>query len=322
MKRNRVAKMCLAVGLLAFSVGSLGQTYPSKPVKVIVGISPGTGNDGSARMISRGLTTGLGQPFVVENRLGASGLIAAAYVAKAPADGYTILWGSASFTSAVAITRDLPFDRALAFAGVTPVAESPLVLVVSRAKGIQSVQELIRAAKSSSRSFSFASGGVGTGTHIAAEKLRLASGFDALHVPYKGTSEAVADLLAGRVDFTYTSTSQAVPLVAAGKLVALAMSSKRSSKFPNVMTIEESGVENATYSSWYGMLVPSKTSRAVVNYLYRETVKLLGTQEMKDQMAKVGIEPFSMTPEEFDTFLRKDLEEQDRIVKALGLKQQ
>ena len=302
---------------------SFAQSYPSKLVKVIAPFAPGTGTDAVIRIVSEGLSRRTGKPFVVENRTGAGTTIAAALVAKAPADGYTILGTSTSHTSVPALMKDLPFNTALDFAGVTTLTAYPLVLVIARSKEIQSLKDLIAAAKLKPGAFTFATGGVGSTPHLAAEKLRLAAGFDALHVPFKGAADSISELIAGRITFTYTSPNAALSLLQDSRVIVAATSAGRSSMLPNVQTIEEAGVENAGCCSiWAGLILPSKTPRDIVYRLYDETVKVLATPEEKTRLLKIGAEPSSMKPEEFDSFIKKELTDYARIVKTLNIQPQ
>ena len=306
--------------LCAVATLALAQAYPARPVKVVVPFGPGTGVDVAARLVSESLAKSFGQSFVVENRPGAAGTIAVAYVAAAPADGYTVLVNASSHTSVSALMKNLPYDAARDFAGVTTLAESPLVLVIARSRGIQSVNELIAAAKAKPGSITFGSAGVGTVTHISAEKFRLAAGFDARHIPFKSTTDALVDVTAGRVDYTYTALVSALPGIRDGRLVALALGSRRSPVLPNVPTIVEAGVPNAEYSLWFGMLVPAKTPRDIVNRLNHETVKALHSADLKERLAKVGIEPYTMTADEYDALIRREIVDNERLVKAAGIK--
>jgi tripartite-type tricarboxylate transporter receptor subunit TctC len=320
MHKRFMSRIGFGVLLSIVASCALAQGYPSRPVKVYVPYGPGTGVDVVARLVSETLTKSLGQPFVIDNRPGAGGTIATALVAAAPADGYSVLVNASSHTSVPALMRNLPYDAARDFAGVTILAESPLVLVTSKSRGFQSVGELIAAAKAKPGSITFASAGVGTATHIAAEKFRLGAGFDALHVPFKSTTDALADVMVGRIDYLYTALVSALGGIRDGRLVALAMGSRRSSVLPNVPTIVEAGVPTAAYSLWFGMFVGAKTPRDVVNRLNRETVKALATAELKDRLAKIGAEPLSMTPEEFDALIRREIVDNERLVKAAGIK--
>lgn len=309
-----------AILLSIVATGVVAQQYPSKAVKVYVPYGPGTGVDVAARLISEALARNLSQPFVIENRPGAAGTLATGLVAAAAPDGYSVLVNASSHTSVPALMRNLPYDAARDFAGVTTLAESPLVLVTAKARGLQTVKQLIAAAKAKPGSITFASAGVGTATHIAAEKFRLAAGFEALHIPFKSTTDALADVTTGRIDYLYTALVSALGGIRDGRLIALAMGSRRSSLLPDVPTIVEAGVPNGDYSLWFGMFVGAKTPRDIVNRLNGETVKLLATPELKDRFAKIGAEPFTMTPEEFDAMIRREMVENERLIKAAGIK--
>lgn len=312
----------VAIGFLFSLAASVGiaQQYPSKPVKFVVPYGPGTGVDVAARILAERLTKNVGQPFVTENRAGAAGTIATAAVASAPPDGYTVLVNVSSHTSVPALMKNLPYDAARDFAGVTTIAESPLVLVTSKARGYKDVKELIAAAKAKPGSITFASAGVGTATHIAAEKFRIAAGFDALHVPFKSTTDALTDIMTGRIDYLYTTLVSALGGIKDGRLVALALGSRRSPMLPNVPTIVEAGVPNADYSTWFALFVPARTPREIVVRLHGETVKALATPDMKERFENVGAEPYTMSVEEFEALLRREFVENDRLIKAAGIK--
>ena len=316
----RTKRRAAALLLLIAATAAVAQQYPSRAVKVYVPYGPGTGVDVAARLISEALAKSLGQPFVIENRPGAGGTLATGLVAGATPDGYSVLVNASSHTSVPALMRNLPYDAARDFAGVTTLAESPLVLIASKARGLQTVKQLIAAAKAKPGSITFASAGVGTATHIAAEKFRLAAGFEALHVPFKSTTDAMADVTTGRIDYLYTALVSALGGIRDGRLVALAMGSRRSALLPDVPTIVEAGVPNGDYSLWFGMFVGAKTPRDIVQQLNIETVKLLATPELKDRFAKIGAEPFTMTPEEFDVMIRREMVENERLIKAAGIK--
>lgn len=318
--QNCTKSISTAILLSIVATGVVAQQYPSKAVKVYVPYGPGTGVDVAARLISEALARNLSQPFVIENRPGAAGTLATGLVAAAAPDGYSVLVNASSHTSVPALMRNLPYDAARDFAGVTTLAESPLVLVTAKARGLQTVKQLIAAAKAKPGSITFASAGVGTATHIAAEKFRLAAGFEALHIPFKSTTDALADVTTGRIDYLYTALVSALGGIRDGRLVALAMGSRRSSLLPDVPTIVEAGVPNGDYSLWFGMFVGAKTPRDIVNRLNGETVKLLATPELKDRFAKIGAEPFTMTPEEFDVMIRREIVENERLIKAAGIK--
>jgi tripartite-type tricarboxylate transporter receptor subunit TctC len=312
----------MAAGLVisAAAGGAFAQQYPSKPVKIVVPYGPGTGVDVSARIVAEPLAKNLGQPVVIDNRPGAAGTIGTGAVASAPPDGYTILVNASSHTSVQSIMRNLPYDVTRDFAGVTMVAESPLVLVTSKARGYQTVKQLIAAAKAKPGTITFASAGVATTTHIAAEKFRVAAGFEALHVPFKSTTDALSDVMTGRIDYLYTALVSALGGIRDGRLVALALGSRRSDVLPNVPTIVEAGVPNGDYSLWFGMFLPAKTPRDIVQRVNRETVKVLSTPDTKERFAKIGADPFPMTVEDFEALVRREIVDNDRLIKAVGIK--
>ena len=314
--------LALTTLLALMGVPAHAQTYPSKPVRIIIGYTPGTGVDIVARHLGEFLAKSMGQAFIAENRPGAAGTIAAAFVATAPADGHTLLIDSSSHTSVPAVMPSLPFDTARDFSGVTTLVENPLVLVASRAKGFGTIRDLVAAAKANPGTVSYASTGFGSSTHISAEKFRVGAKFEGIHVPMKSTTEAITEIMAGRMDFTYTALTTALPGIRDGRLVALAMSNRRSVLLPGITTIEEAGIPNSAYSSWLGMVVASKTSREIVNRLFQETAKALANPDMLDRLAKIGAEPSTMTPEEFDALRRKELAENLILMKNVGIKPQ
>jgi tripartite-type tricarboxylate transporter receptor subunit TctC len=313
-------RIAVAVLLSIAAAAALAQSYPSKPVRIVVPYGPGTGVDVAARLVGEPLAKSFGQPFVIDNRPGAAGTIGTAAVASAQADGYTVLVNASSHTSVPSLMKNLPYDGARDFTGVALIAESPLVLVTSKSRGYQNVKELITAAKAKPGSITFASAGVGTATHIAAERFRIAAGFEALHVPFKSTTDALSDVMTGRIDYLYTALVSALGAIREGRLVALAVGSRRSPVLPNVPTIVEAGVPNGDYSLWFGMFVPAKTPRDVVNRLNRETVKVLAMPDTKERFAKIGAEPYAMTVDEFAALLRREFVENERLIKAAGIK--
>jgi tripartite-type tricarboxylate transporter receptor subunit TctC len=320
MQNNDLKRIGAAAMLCLLASTVLAQNYPSKPLKVIVPYPAGTATDAVTRIVTEALAMSLGQPVIVENRSGASTTIGAAAVATAPADGYTILAHTSSFTSVPAFVQNLPYDTARDFAGVTTLVENPLVLVVGKSTGIQSVGQLIAAGKARPGALTFGSAGAGTISHLSAEKFRLAGGFDALHVAFRGTGDVVKEILGGRIDFAVTTILSAVSGIQDGRLVALAMVSQRSSMLPDVPTIVEAGVPQGGYRSWVGFLVPAKTPREIVNRLQQETVNVLAAPNVKDRLAKIGVEPVISTPDELDALIRREIGENARLVKAAGIK--
>ncbi len=321
MRTHRMIRIGVALGMWALAGCALAQAYPSRPVRVLIPYGPGSGIDVVVRMLNEALGKNLGQSFVAENRAGAAGTIAAAFVASQPADGYTLLSDSSSHTIIPSLRPNMPFDTAKDFAGVTTLIENPLVLVVARARGINTLQELIAAGKAKPGSITYASAGVGTTTHISAEKFRIGAGIEGLHIPFKSSTDGLAEVMAGRIDFTYTALASAQSGIRDGRLVALAMVSKRVAVMPEVPAVDEI-VPNAGYSTWLGIMVAAKTPRDIVLRLNQEIIKAMTTPEMKERMAKLGTEPWTMSPDEFDALRRRELVDNERLIKAAGIKMQ
>ena len=310
MKRGR--RSFLAAGTI-WTGGALMRSagagaYPSRLVKIIVPISAGSTTDVVARQVAEGLRVALGQTFLVDKRPGAGGTIGATAVAKAPPDGYTLLVVSASHTANPAIYASLPYDTLKDFKGITRLAIAPLILVTSPSKNIKSVADLVARAKAHPGEMTYGSGGVGSAAHMNAEQFRAMAGFEALHVPYRGTPEMMADIIAGRVDFGFISTVSAIGSLNDGKLVALACGAEqRSSLLPNVPTTVEAGVPGSSYDSWLGMFTTGGTPKEVVKILNSETVKVLKQPETMQKMAVLGADVAPMTDSDFDAFIAKDL---------------
>jgi tripartite-type tricarboxylate transporter receptor subunit TctC len=306
----------------AASTGS-GQAYPVKPVRFIVPFTAGSGTDIIARTVGDVMSKGLGQPIIIENKPGAGGTIAAAQVAKGEPDGYTVLIHSSGHALNPAIYPSLPYDTLRDLTGITPLAALPNVMVVSPERGWKSVADVIAAAKAKPGALNYASAGIGSATHLNAEKFKLQAGFDAVHVPFKGTPEALSDVIGGRNDWFFAPLSSALPLIKDGKLTALAVSTpQRTPALPQVPTTVEAGVPGSDYTFWVGMIVPSATPPAVVKRLHDEAVKALATPEVKERMTKLGADAFPMTPEQFNAFIRTEMESAARIAKAANLKAQ
>ena len=295
------------------------QQWPSKPIRAIVPFGAGSTIDIIGRIVLEPLSAALGQPIVVENRGGAGGSIGTAVVAKAEPDGYTFLIHASAHSAAPAAYPNAPYDAGRDLRGVVIFGVVPNVTVISPAKGIRTLKELVEAAKK--RSMTFASAGIGSATHWAAERLRLAAGFNATHVPFKGGPEALTQVASGEVDFMSIGVSSGLPFIRSGRLIPLAVSTaKRSSILPDVPTNEEAGYPNSDYTFWNGMLVPAKTAVEVVNRLHQETMKVLAQPSVLDKLKPQGLEPMPLTPAEFDALIAKEIESNKAIVKAAGLK--
>jgi tripartite-type tricarboxylate transporter receptor subunit TctC len=311
----------LSIALLCAPLSA--QPYPNKPVHIVVPFTPGSATDILARTFGQKLSELWGQSVFVENRPGAGGTIGAAFVAKSPADGYTLLVNSAAHAYNPWIYPSLPFDTAKDFVEVVPLAGQPNVLVVAPSTGVKTVAELIALAKQKPGQLNFGSAGTGSGTHINAEKFKLAAGIDVVHIPYKGTPEALTDTMAGRVTFFFSPISAALPNVRDGKLLALGVStSKRSSALPNVPTIAESGLPGFDYNLWVGLFAPAGTPPDIVDKINKDIVRSLQSPEIKERLSNLGAEAMPMTPAEFKTFVRGEIEDSGKVIKAAGIKAQ
>ncbi len=310
-------RLILLLAALVLASSSWAQSWPTKPVRVIVSLPAGSATDIVARALAERLTQQLGQPFVVENRPGASGSIAMNLVAKADPDGYTLLVHSSSATVVPSTIPNLPFDVLKDFSGITMLANIPNALAVSPKSSFKSVRDLVAFAKANPGKINYATVGSGSATHLNAERFRLGAGFEGTQVPYKGTAEALTDLMAGRVDFCFCPVSNVLPLAKDGRLMMLAVgSSKRASGAPDTPTTEEAGVPNSAYNFYVGMTVPSKMPRELVNKLHAETVKALQSPEMKERYGKMGVDANIFTPEQYDTYLRNEVASNAILVKA------
>ena len=313
--------MAAAVAVPLSAQHASAQAWPTKAVKFIVPFTPGSGTDIIARAISDRLAQNLAQPVIVENRPGAGGTIGAGVVASSAPDGYTLLIHSSAHTVNPHIYDKLSFDTMKDFAGVTPLASLPNVLIVPPAKGIKSVKELIAAAKANPGKLNYGSAGTGSATHMNAEKFRLMAGFEAVHVPFKGTPEVITEVVTGRLDYFFAPLVSALSNIRDGKALALAVgTAKRSSMLPEVPTTVEAGVPGSDYTFWVGLLAPSKISREIIVKLNQETLKALAAPEIKDRLAKLGAEPMPMSPEQFDAYIQDELAANAKIVKAAGVK--
>src|SRR6202166_3366965 len=300
-----------------------GQPFPSKPVHVIVPFTAGSATDILARTFGQKLSELWGQPVIVDNRPGAGGTIGAAVVAKSPADGYTLMVHSAAHAYNPSIYTNLSFDTAKDFVEVVPLAGQPNVLVVAPTAGVKSVAELIALAKQKPGQLNFGSAGTGSCTHINAEKFKLAAGIDTLHIPYKGTPEALTDTMAGRVTYFFSPISAALPNVREGKLLALGVSTaKRSAALPNVPTIAESGLPGFDYNLWVGVFAPAGTPTDIVDKINKDIIRALQSPEIKERLSTLGADAMPMTPVEFKTFVHGEIDDSAKVIKAAGIKAQ
>ena len=312
--------LCVLCGTTLVNV-AFAQNWPTRSLRVVVPFTAGSATDTIARMVVERLSTQLGHNFVVENRPGAGGTIGVGVVARAEPDGHTILVHSSSHTVTPSTYSSLPYDTLRDFSGITPLANLPNVLVISPSKGLRSVKDLVTLAKAKPGSLTYASAGAGSATQLNAERFRLGAGFDAVHVPFKGTPEALTDVIAGRVDYYFCPVISVLQFIKEGKLLALAAgSSKRSSVLPDVVTTLEAGIPNSDYNFWVGMIVPAKTPRDIVNKLHQNTLKALQAPELRERTGKMGAELLPLSPTEFDAYIRKEIAANATLVKAAGIK--
>jgi tripartite-type tricarboxylate transporter receptor subunit TctC len=296
------------------------QVFPAKPVRLVVPFTAGSETDYLARIVGFKLGESWGQQVVVENRPGAGGVLATSIVAQAPGDGYTLLMGSMAHAVAPAIHAKLPYNPLRDFAAISQVAGVPNVLVVPPS-GAKSVKDLIAAAKQRPGRLTFGSAGMGSGMHINGEQFRLAADISVTHVAYKGGPESLTDLLGGRIDFVFAPIGLAIPLVKDRKLLALAVStSTRSPALPDVPTVAEGGVPGFEFDTWYGLFAPSATPRPITRQISADVGRILRLPEVKAQLTSRGAVGRPSTPEEFDGFVRAEIEKMTGIVKAANLK--
>ena len=320
--KNRFVRFAVLALMLsgAWATNAIAQAWPAKPVHLVVAFTAGSATDIIARAIGDTLSKSLGQPVVIDNRPGAGGTIAAGSVAKGDPDGYTFLVHSAGHAVNPAIYSNLSYDTAKDFAGVSPLANLPNVLVVPPGR-YKNVQEIVTAAKANPGKLNFGSAGNGSATHMNAEKFRASAGFDALHIPFKGTPEALSETMSGRLDFFFAPIVSALQLIKEGKLTALAVGTpKRAVLLPEIPSTVELGFSGSDFNFWIGLFAPAKTPREIVDRMNLEVTKALQSADVRERFAALGAEPFSMKPEEFDAYVRSEIELNGRIVKAAGIK--
>jgi len=301
----------VAAGLLAVIGGKPALGAPDWPIRPVLTISPftaGSANDVVARLVLDQVGQQVGQAFVVENRSGGGGIVGVASVVRAEPDGYTLLLSSASMSSAVILHSALPYDALRDLVPIAMMGVQPSVLVAAPGKGFKSVAELVGPAKAKPGQLNFASAGIGSASHIAGERFRLAAGLQVQHIPYRGPVEALTDLMTGRIDFYFLPIAAALPLIKQGKVVALAVSTPaRTQSLPDVPTIAEAGYPDAEYLFWGGISAPVKTPRAIVEKLNHEVNKALAVPAVEEKLQNLGVQPKPMTPDQFAKFFADDV---------------
>ena len=319
MPRKRYGVLLAA--LVGWAAPALADEWPDRPIKAFIPFSAGSATDVIPRAVFDPLSAVLGQTIIVENRGGAGGTLGVGAVVKAEPDGYTILANSSAHTVAPWIVPNLPYDTAKDLAAVVPLGRNANVMVVNPSRGWKTVQDLVAAAKAKPGSITYGSAGVGTATHISAERFRLSAGFDAVHVPYKGGPKALTDVLGGRIDFYYCPISTAIPLVRDGRLLALVVSTPaRAAAMPDVPTSLEAGYPNSDYTVWYGVFMPAKTPRAIVEKFHDNTAKVLRMPSMREKLAQLAVDPMPMMPGDFDKYVAAEIEANGKLIKAAGVR--
>ena len=311
----------VAIALAAMVTSAAAQTPAPQTIRFVVPFTPGSGTDIVARAVAEAMSKSMGQTIIVENRPGAGGTIAAAAVARSEADGNTVLIPSSGHALNPAIYSNLGYDTLKDLAGVTPLAALANVLVVNPARGWNTVADLVSAAKAAPGKFNYASAGNGSATHLNAEKFRMQAGISAVHVAFKGTPEALTEIIAGRLDWFFAPMVSALPMINDNRLLPLAVSTaKRSASLPQIPTTLEAGIAGSDYTFWVGMIVPAKTPRAIVSRLHEEALKAMASSEVIERLGKAGAEPFTMSSDAFDAFIRSELETTSKIAIAANLK--
>jgi len=310
--------------LALFSLGLCAQasaeTWPAKPIRVIVPYTAGSATDIIPRTVFAKMQEQLGQALVVENRPGGATAVGTAAVARAEPDGYTLLVHSSAYTIVPLTFANVPYDPQRDLTAVIPLGNTANVLVVAPDKGFKTVAEFVRAARARNGSMNYVTIGPGSAAHLNSERFRLSAGFEAQPVFYKGSPEGLIDVMTGRVDFYFSPLLPALSLIRDGRLVALAVSStERSADLPDVPTTIEAGYKDSEYNFWFGMFAPAKTPRPIVEQLHAEAAKALADPAVKEKLAKLGVQPMPKTPQQFDDYVRLELEQNAALVKAAGI---
>jgi len=317
----RFAIIAAAMSLgVATAAAQTSPAWPTKPIKAFIPFGAGSATDVVPRAVFDLLAVELGQPIVIENRGGAGGTLGVGAVVRSEPDGYTILANSSAHTIAPWIVPNVPYDTARDLAGALMIGQNANVLIVLPAKGWKSVQDLVAFAKAKRGAINYGSAGVGTATHMSAERFRLSAGFEAVHIPYKGGAEALTDVLGGRIDFYFCPISTALPLIRDGRVLALVVSTPvRASDLPDVPTSIEAGYPDSDTTVWYGVFMPAKTPRAIVEKFHAAGMKLLATPQMREKLKQLAVDPMPLTPAEIDKRVAGEIVANGKLIKAAGI---
>jgi tripartite-type tricarboxylate transporter receptor subunit TctC len=317
----RTVLVVAATGLSLLAGEGVAQGFPSKTIRLVATSSPGSPVDLFSRAIADHLAQSTGQTVVVENRAGAGGTLAAGYVLSAETDGHVALVNTSAQVIAPFTYPNLAFDMLRDFTGVAPLAVLPNVLIVPPQRPWKNLKELIAAAKAKPGALNYGTGGSGTGTHMSAERFRISAGINAVQVPYKGSPEALVEVISGRIDWSILPMSTVLAHIKDGRVRAIALSAgRRSAQLPDLPTIAESGLTDADFPFWVGMFVSSKVPRAAMRRLHEDTMKALQTSEVRARFEKLGAEPFILTSEAFNAFVRAQAEVAGAIIKGENIR--
>jgi tripartite-type tricarboxylate transporter receptor subunit TctC len=318
METKMLRNITLAASLLFAATGpALAQSYPNKPVKLVVPFSPGGGTDIVGRLIAQKLSETWNQTVIVDNKPGANTLIGTEYVAKAPGDGYTLLMASPSHTINPSLYKNIKFDTQKEFSGAAIVASGPLVLVANPSLAAKNVRELIALAKAKPGQISYASAGTGSSPHLAGELFVNLAGVNMMHVPYKGTAPATADLIGGQVHASFSPLPGVLQYIRNGKLKALGLTgTKRFAAMPDLPTIAESGVPGYEVQQWWGIVAPNGTPKEILRKINADVAKILESQSVREQLATMGAEPGTGSPEQFDALIRNEIVQWGKLIES------
>jgi tripartite-type tricarboxylate transporter receptor subunit TctC len=311
----------VALLILGVVTGGSAQTYPNKPIRLIVGFPPGGSTDITARLVGQKLSASLGQPLVIDNKPGAGSNLGAEIAAKAAPDGYTLLMCTIANSINYSLYKDLYYDLIKDFAPVTQTTSMLSFLVIHPSLPVRSVKELIALAKSKPGELNYASSGVGNSPHLAGEMFKMMAGVDMVHIPYKGTGPELNDLLAGTVKIAFETTPAVLTHVKDGKLLALAVNSaKRTPLLPNVPTMSEAGVPGFEMTSWNGLAFPAGTPKEIITRVYQETLKAIQIPEVREKLSSLGADPVGSTPEQFAAFIQAETKKWAKVIKDANVK--
>ena len=320
MQRRHLLQSAAALAVPALGQQVLAQSFPNRPIKLMIGFPAGGPTDNIARLLAVKLGELLGQPVVIENRPGANAVLAADAVSRSTADGYTLLYNTSSFALSAALSPKLPYNPTRDLTGVALTAAAPTVLIVNNDFKAYNIKEFIEQVKANPGKFSYGSAGTGTITHVIPAQLLQTAGLNAVHIPYKGSAPALIDLFGGQIQFAVDAMSSALPYIRDGRVRALAVTSKeRIAALPNVPTVSESWISGYEASAWQGLMVPAAVPAPIVARLNLEILKVLAMPDVRAQMARQGTDPLGSTPEAYNAYLRTEIDRWSKVARAGGI---